>query len=347
MMGLGKTWGLRRLTDANGYFTMLALDQRPPIQQVIARARGCAPDEVGYQDVVQVKRLLASALGREASAALVDPNFGYPAAVDMLDPGRGLVVTLEDHRFDDGPDGRRSASIADWSVDKIRMLGGDAVKVLAWYRPDAAPAVVEHQQAYVRAIGERCRALDIPFLLELLVYPFRRDGGDAEDPSKLPAKVIDSVKVFADPAFGVDVFKLESPIPLGVLPDPDSLDGAHEQDRFDALGKAVGGRPWVMLSAGASMTTFERVVRYACRAGASGFLAGRAVWLDALRAYPDLEAVRRELGSVSVPYLRRLSEVVRREGRPWRGDYDFSAIEREGQFAAGYGSAPAAGGGRA
>ena len=37
--------------------------------------------------------------------------------------------------------GRLSSNIDNWSVDKIKRMGGDAVKVLAWYRPDASADV--------------------------------------------------------------------------------------------------------------------------------------------------------------------------------------------------------------
>src|SRR5690606_40537429 len=58
--------------------------------------------------------------------------------------------------------------IDNWSVEKIRRIGGDAVKVLAWYRPDASEDVIAHQQAFVRAVGAECRRYDIPYVLELL-----------------------------------------------------------------------------------------------------------------------------------------------------------------------------------
>jgi len=57
-------------------------------------------------------------------------------------------------------------------VEKIRAIGGDAVKVLAWYRPDADAGINEHQKRFVREIGQDCARYDIPYVLELLVYPF-------------------------------------------------------------------------------------------------------------------------------------------------------------------------------
>ena len=82
------------------------------------------------------------------------------------------MITLEEHRYEDGPSGRRSRSIPDWSVEKIKRLGADGVKVLAWYRPDAARDVLEHQRRYVEAVGRACVSQDVAFVLELLVYPF-------------------------------------------------------------------------------------------------------------------------------------------------------------------------------
>ena len=72
-------------------------------------------------------------------------------------------------------------SIDDWSVAKIKRAGGDAVKVLAWYRPDADPGVLEHQQRYVADIGEECRRHDILFVFELLVYPMAGAAGHTTD----------------------------------------------------------------------------------------------------------------------------------------------------------------------
>jgi tagatose-1,6-bisphosphate aldolase len=38
----GQAWGLRRLADAEGFFAMVAIDQRPPIEQLTARAASTA-----------------------------------------------------------------------------------------------------------------------------------------------------------------------------------------------------------------------------------------------------------------------------------------------------------------
>lgn len=313
----GKVWGLRRLADADGHFSMVAIDQRPPLFNLVAEARRLpasllAPYGADFNEVAELKGLLAAALAPHASALLVDPIWGLQAATPHLQPARGLVLTLEDHRYKDAPEGRRSACIPNWSVAHIRRHGAEAVKLLAWYRPDASEAVREHQQRLVQEVGLACAEHDIAFILELLVYPFAAESGSGasyeEDPAKQARLVIDSVRDFADARFGIDLFKLESPVPMATLTEPASSQAAATQAAFDAMGAACGGVPWVMLSAGASMENFERALTYARRAGAAGFLAGRAVWGDALSAWPHRAAVRQRLREQAVPYLQRLSE---------------------------------------
>jgi tagatose 1,6-diphosphate aldolase len=334
----GKAWGLRRMADAAGHFKMVAVDQRPPIVNLIAAKRGIAADAVTFADIVAVKRLLACALAPHASAMLVDPNYGYPAAADLLLPSRGLIMTLEDHRFVETAHGRHSATIADWTVAKIRRLGADGVKVLAWYRPDADAATLAHQQAFVEGIGRACATEDIPFVFELLVYPFPGEAshttGYVEDPGKHPQRVVDSVRAFADPRFGVDLFKLESPLPAAALPPcGDSAGSRVAQAWFDQLGAAVN-TPWVMLSAGASMADFANVLRYAYRAGAHGFLAGRAIWWDALAAFPDLAACESALASSGVPYFAQLCALTDAHAARWAPDlHTLAAYASEGAFA--------------
>jgi len=341
---LGKKWGLRRMATPAGHFTMVALDQRPPIAQLIATKLGIAAADVKFSDMVAVKRTLVDTLGAHASAMLFDPNYAFPAALKKLPAHTGLVVTLEDHRFRDTPGGRLSHSIKDWSVEKIKRAGGDGVKVLAWYRPDAEPEVLAHQKDYVRRIGEECRQWDIPLVLELLVYPFpkseRHTVDYIESPEKMPELVIESVREFAKPEYGVDLFKLESPLPGATLPSRDGS-AAHQaaQAWFDQMGAICKGAgiPWVMLSAGVTSQQFLRVMEYAYAAGAHGFLAGRAVWWQALQHFPDLALCAEQLRNEGGATLARLEALTLREGNAWQADYsDFDAIEAEGELCAAY-----------
>lgn len=327
-MKAGKLWGMRRLANADGYFTMAAIDQRPPISKFIARKHGIDESQVSDQQIAALKGMLAQGLAPSASALLVDPNYGYSSAVDYLQPDRGLLITLEDHRFDDTDGGRKSECIRNWSVEKIRRMGADAVKLLAWYRPDASADVLRHQQAFVEQVGKDCAQYDIPFIFELLVYPFPKSAASftdyLEDPAKQSSHVIESVQEFSKPKYQVDLLKLESPIPAPLLPDPASPEATAIQSSFDEMGKACSGLPWVMLSAGAGFPDFAKAMTFAARAGASGFLAGRALWADLIEPYPDRNAVVSGLQTIGGSRIAELESIVRTHGKAWRPNYDWS-----------------------
>ncbi|MCG8508952.1 MAG: tagatose 1,6-diphosphate aldolase, partial [Rhodospirillales bacterium] len=175
----GKLWGIRRLADENGRFKMTAVDQRPPIKNYIKERRKV--DEAGYDDVAAVKIILARELAPYSSAVLLDPHVAYPQAIEYVSPSKGVIATLEDSLFEETPQGRKSAEIDNWSVEKIKRSGADAVKVLAWYRPDAAEEIRAFQQDYVRKIGDDCKRYDIPFVFELLVYPLPGEDNQTTD----------------------------------------------------------------------------------------------------------------------------------------------------------------------
>ncbi len=322
----GKYWGMRRMADRAGRYKMTAVDQRPPIKNPIRAKRGKA--EAPWEDVAGFKEMLIRELQNESSALLLDPHFAFPRGITMLDAARGLILTLEDSVFRETPGGRLSAEIDDWSVEKIKRVGGDAVKVLTWYRPDGDPAVCRAQQDFTARIGDACARYDIPFVFELLVYPLAADAEKTRDyvemKSKHPQLVLDSVRTFADPKFGVDLFKLESPLPAADVPGVGGAGWEQAQPWFDDLG-AAAGRPWVMLSAGAGMEEFEKVLTHAYRAGASGYLAGRAIWLKAFGHFPDWRAIEAGLRGEATDYMRHLNALTDASAAPWHAHRCYGA----------------------
>jgi tagatose 1,6-diphosphate aldolase len=309
----GKLWGMRRMADNKGIFKMTAVDQRPPISGPIAQHLNV--EVAPWDQVAKFKKLLVEKLQDYSTAMLLDPHYAIPHSIDSYSPAKGLIVTLEDSVFQSTPGGRLSSNIDDWSVAKIKRMGGDAVKVLAWYRPDADDKVCIAQQDYVRRIGEDCATYDIPFLLELLAYPLASDEEQTTDYVDMKTKradyVLNSVEEFAKPEYGVDVFKLESPVAAT------QADGSAEvQALFDQMG-ALAGRPWVMLSAGAGKGEFRNVLDHAFKAGASGFLAGRAIWLDAFNHYPNWDAITEDLEGSCSRYLSEISDLAVKTASSW------------------------------
>lgn len=326
-LSAGTLRGLTRLADRDGRFRMVAVDQRPPLFRALARALEVDEDDLTWEVVADAKAVLVEELGPHAGAMLLDPVWAHPRAIRSLPGDVGLLSTLEGYDVDVVDGERRSRPIAGWSVAAARRAGADAIKVLAWHRPGLSEATQRHQDGFVRAAAEACRKHDLPFVLELLDYPLADE--DPQHPDWIRAKterVLSSVRHYADPAFGVDLYKLEVPFDPHRVREvaAGALDGVAREaiwslDEADAALREMDARspvPWVVLSAGVGPRAFEFVVDRAVAAGASGFLAGRALWLAALDAWPERAEVARALRERSLPLLRRLGARVD-EARPW------------------------------
>jgi tagatose 1,6-diphosphate aldolase len=327
LLSAGKFRGLQSLADDGGRFKMVAVDQRPPLFRALARHGERSMDEVRDEEISAVKTLLVAGLAPHASAILVDPIWAHPDALSFVPGSVGLMSTLEDYAFREKDGERYSVPIDGWSVAKIKRSGATGVKVLAYHRPDLSSAAAAHQDEFVERVGEACRLHDIPFVLELLLYP--RGDEQAEDldyARQKPERVLASLKHFAQPRFGVDLFKLEFPADLKRTAEfaAGAFDGGErtpayglvEVEGFLSELDRASPVPWVLLSAGVGKREFAVNIELALKAGASGFLAGRAVWFDSLAAYPDLPAVRARLESECVPFLRSLSAMTD-GGLPW------------------------------
>jgi tagatose 1,6-diphosphate aldolase len=306
------------MADSNGRFKMTAVDQRPPIKNPIANHYGT--EQAPYDDVARFKAELVRELQDQSTAMLLDPHYALPRGLQALSPTKGLIVTLEDSLFQETDGGRISSEIDHWSVEKIKRCGADAVKVLAWYRPDASQTVLQAQQDFTKRIGEACVKFDIPFLFELLVYPLAGDADQTTDyvemKGKKTADVLASVEQFARPEYAIDVFKLESPVNTSSVPGVGNEGWEDAQQVFNEMGE-LAGRPWVMLSAGAGKEDFRHILSHAFAAGASGYLAGRAIWQDAFARFPDWEAITADLRNESVPYMQSINQLTDEKATAW------------------------------
>lgn len=307
----GKFRAISRMLDRRGCFKMVAADQRAPMRGILTTALGHEP---AFEDMMALKRLLVEGLAGHATALLVDPEYGLPGILGVMPPEPALIVALEDSNFEVTPGGRKSRIIPNWSIEKIKRLGAEGVKYLVWYNERADAAVSQHQLDLIRRLGDECRRYDVAFLLEILVYPHQED--EATFARNRAEHVLKSVEVFADPAFGVDIYKLECPS------DTNGLAGNVQAcEALTSVFQRMTNNlqsPWVMLSAAAGPEDFAAVLRSAYAAGCSGFLAGRSIWKSAADAYPDLAEVRKRLNTVCVPYLQALNHLTDEFGRPYK-----------------------------
>lgn len=301
----GKWRNLKQTSTREHIFTILAFDQRDSYQRML-------PEGTSYETAVQIKRDVVVALSFHTSAVLLDPVYGLPSALDMAGTS-GLLMALEKSGYSGDSTYRRLEFTAGWTVDKIKRMGASAAKLMIYYHPQTG-ALAEELEETVRRVAQECQRYDIALFLEPVSYSLQ--PGVPKESAAFAATRPDVVRETARrlSALGADVLKLEFPI-----------DAAFNDDRaaWRAACEAISEVcrvPWVLLSAGVDFDIFEDQVRVACEAGASGFLAGRAIWKEALTMSP---AERQHfLATTATERLRRIADSATLLARPWTDFYD-------------------------
>src|ERR1700684_4491337 len=74
----GKVSGLRAISNPHGVIAALALDQRGILKKAIAKEMG--RENIPDSAVVEFKEIATEVLTKHASAILLDPEYGFPAA---------------------------------------------------------------------------------------------------------------------------------------------------------------------------------------------------------------------------------------------------------------------------
>jgi tagatose-1,6-bisphosphate aldolase len=283
----------------NGVFAIIAMDQRNTLKRMFKAVDIDASEE----DLRAAKADVARALTPAASAILLDPTYGVPAVTEAhaLAPRCGLLVAAEPsirNSYNGEPRTHRDPELnASW----VAAQGGDAVKFLVQLRADRStpttgePDLVREVLDVCREITTDCNSEGLPSVIENLVYEFpgeRLSGKAWEDAIISAASALDELDI--------DLLKLEYP-------------GSPEACRrlADALH-----RPWAVLSAGVPFEQFSDVLKIAFdEGGASGFIAGRSIWREAL----PLNGMERQrfLDSVARARLDDLVTVANERARPW------------------------------
>lgn len=282
------SYSLKDITRPSGGFAMLAVDQREAMRLMFAAAG--APQPVTDQVLTDFKVNAAKTLSPYASAILVDQQFCYRQVVEQqaIAPSCGLIVAAD--AFIPG-NGIPVDSVAiDKKVDPqaVKRDGAKALKLLVLWRSDEdADARLE----MVREFNQLCHTNGLVSIIEPVVRPPRQ--GDTFDREQA---IIDAARELGDS--GADLYKVEMPL-YGKGTQSALLSAAQKLNDNIAM-------PWVILSSGVDEKLFPRAVRVAMTAGASGFLAGRAVWSSVV-GLPDTDLMLRD---VSAPKLQRLGEIV-------------------------------------
>ncbi|MEX1345756.1 MAG: tagatose 1,6-diphosphate aldolase [Candidatus Limnocylindrales bacterium] len=302
-MRLGTLRGLDACASDKGTFSVLALDHRNNLRRALAPDD---PGSVSYERLVAIKRSIVRAVAPVADGILLDPELGAGPAVHdgSLPSGCGLMVAVEESGYEGPSTERTSRLMRGWGVGQVKRMGGDAVKLLLYYHPDAANA--DEQERLLIEVAEQCADLDIPLFLETLTYPVDPGVDKLTDDARREAVIRSAHRLTA---LGGDVYKCEFPYDAGVTDKARWAEACAELEEASAI-------PWVILSAGVDEATFEAQTLAACEAGASGVLVGRSVWKEGAH----MEAPERDtwLADVGVARMRRLVDIVEAEAVPWR-----------------------------
>jgi sulfofructosephosphate aldolase len=229
--------------------------------------------EHGHDDSDGRVRMFKTAVARElaphASGFLIEPEL--VAAVRPFVP-RGLILAV------DLLEQERGGIVEDTRLDEIAELpdGVVALKLLViWRDDDRRRERFEMCERFV-ALARRHGVLSV---LEPVV---REDGQIVEAARELGAT-------------RPSLYKCQAPRQGDVVARCREI-------------TAVLPVPWVVLSQGVPFDEFPQAVEDACKGGARGFLAGRALWTNTLAADDPTELLRTQ----SVPRLHELIQIVDR-----------------------------------
>jgi sulfofructosephosphate aldolase len=288
---------LDAIARPGGGFAMVAMDQRESLRTMFDTAGvGRPADDV----LVDFKLDVAGVLGPLASGFLIDRHLGLDRLRKeaVLPPTCGLIVAADD--LEQQPGGLVEETALDEVVldGSLDLAGVRAVKLLViWRRDQRREARVGLARSFVTRARERGVLSVLEPVVRATADELSSGTWDLDDAIREAARELSPL--------GADLYKVQ--VPSGGRGSDDELSA-----RCHALARDVTG-PWVVLSQGVDREDFLRAVTAACRAGASGFLAGRALWSDLVGA-PD---VGTGLQQVAVPRLERLCAVVDQSARPW------------------------------
>ncbi len=328
----GKQKGMKAVSDARGVIAAAAMDQRGSLKSAIAKDKGIDKNAVTPQMLEEFKTIVTRVLTPHASAILLDPEYGLPAA-RARSSNAGLLLAYENSGYDNTRPGRLPDLLDIWSVRRLVGAGADCIKILLYYTPYDSYEINDIKHAWVERIGGECVASDVPFFLECVGYEEGVDEKTIEFARKKPEVVTKSMEEFSKPQYAVDVLKVEVPINMAYVAGSKSCKGESAYTRDQAKdyfrsAAAVSKKPFIYLSAGVSNDVFNETLELAAEAGTnfSGVLCGRATWKEGIPVYAKQGAKALEdwLNDQGVKNINNVNARLK-AAKPWFSFYGASS----------------------
>ena len=320
----GKQKGLKAVSDSRGVIAAAAMDQRGSLKSAIAKEKGIDKGAVTAQMLEEFKTAVVRVLTPHASAILLDPEYGLPAAL-ARSKNAGLLLAYENSGYDNTRPGRLPDLLDIWSVRRLVAAGADCIKILLYYTPFDPQDVNEIKHAWVERIGAECISSDVPFFLELVGYEEGADEKGIGYARKKPDIVARSMAEFSKPQYAVDVLKVEVPINMAYVAGAKACKGGaaytREQAKEHFLRAATATKkPFIYLSAGVGNDVFSETLELAGESGVkfSGVLCGRATWKEGIPVYAKqgVKALEDWLADQGVNNIKNVNDRLK-AATPW------------------------------
>jgi len=329
----GKIKHLNALSNDKGVIAAAAMDQRGSLRKSIAKAKGVGEDQISDDMMAEFKVAVSKALTPHASAILLDPEFGIPAA-KARSQNAGLLLAYEESGYDNTKPGRLPDLLPHLSVKRIKELGADAVKILIYYTPFDTSDVNDIKHAFIERIGAECDTYEIPFFLEFVGYDPKGGNEKGFEFAKIkPEVVLKSMQEFGKPQYKVDVLKVEVPVNAEFVEGSSVFKGQAAYSRKEALdyyrkAAEVAEKPFIYLSAGVGNAQFVESLNMAAEAGTdySGVLCGRATWSNGVPVYAKngVKALEDWLADEGVKNINAVNDAIG-SAKSWHAKYDVAA----------------------
>lgn len=314
---------MNQLSTTSGIIGALAIDQRGALKKMLLKENYQGNVETAISNF---KKIVSEELTPFASSILLDPEYGLSAA-EAKNQQAGLLLAYEQTGYDTTEPGRFPDLITDYSVQRLKKAGADAVKFLLYYDVDEPQAINARKQAFVERIGSECAAEDIPFYLELVSYDSMiEDNNSAEYAKVKPHKVNEMMREFSKECYHVDVLKVEVPVNMNYVEGFAKEDAEivytkeDAQKAFREQGEATH-LPFIFLSAGVSAQLFQETLKFAKDAGSTfnGVLCGRATWKDGVMIYAKEgeQAARNWLKEHGRRNIEALNTILHQTAQSW------------------------------
>jgi sulfofructosephosphate aldolase len=268
---------------------MLALDQRESLRGMFVDSLGRnGSDEELRHFKLTATRILSSA----ASGILLDKHFALDApSLDAIASDCGLIVAADELIQESGQPVSTTRVDETVTTEFLLEVKASAIKFLVMWRGGSGKA---ERQRLIEPIVELARSAGVASLVEAVVLPdegLHWDSFEAKNRA-----ILDAAREMA--AYSFDLYKAQVP---GYIPG--NLDGVEVASR--ELDSIVGCE-WVVLSNGVERDDYPDAVIEACKGGASGFLAGRAIWADLV----GVSSLEQNIENIARPRLEKLATLV-------------------------------------